>query len=104
AYLEPVARLAHWRVYRVAGAPRLVTGPARLVELGPDRFSVRFARAGTSLVRLRFTDYWAPRGGCVRPAPGGFTAVSKDRPGAVTVVARLGLRGLLHSDGRCRPG
>ncbi len=100
-YLRPVARLAHWRVYAVAGARPLAAAPAVLIAAGPDRFVLRFARPGTSLVRLRFTRYWVASGGCVGPAPGGFTAVTARRAGPLVVVAHLGLHGLAGGGQRC---
>ncbi len=104
-FLRPLARLAHWRVYAVVGAPPLASPPARLVAAGPDRFVLRFARAGTSVVRLRFTDYWVPGGGgCAGRAPGGFTAVTAAQAGRLTVVARLRPAGLLGRAGGCAAG
>ncbi len=101
-FLRPVARLAHWRVYAVAGAPALASPPARLTALGPDGFTLRFARGGTSRVRLRFTDYWtAPPGGCVRPAPDGFTAVTAAGPGTLRIGVRLDLLRRLRGGGGC---
>lgn len=100
-YLRPVARLAHWRVFAVAGPQPLATPPARLTELGPNAFTLEFARAGTSVVRLRFTDYWTAAGGCVGPAPGGFTKVRAARPGRVRVVARLEIASLLEPVSAC---
>jgi hypothetical protein len=85
-YLRLIARLPHWRVYAVAGAAPLASPPARLTAIGSNAFTLRFARAGTSLVRLRFTDHWS---GCVRAGPGGFTEVTAARPGLVRVVARI---------------
>ena len=98
-YLRPVARLAHWRVYAVVGATALATAPATLTELGPNGFTLRFARAGTSLVRLRYSDHWS---GCVRAGPGGFTEVTAAGPGRVRVVARLA-GGILSEQDRACP-
>jgi hypothetical protein len=98
AYLRPVARLAHWRVYAVVGAMPLATAPATLTGLGPNAFTLDFARAGTSLVRLRYSDQWS---GCTRAGPGGFTEVSAARPGRVRVVARLAAGILSEHDRAC---
>jgi hypothetical protein len=51
AYLEPVWRSRHWRVYRVRGARSLVSGPGRLVSIGPDWFALRATRAARLLGR-----------------------------------------------------
>ncbi|MGI8803560.1 MAG: hypothetical protein ACR2KV_15585, partial [Solirubrobacteraceae bacterium] len=101
-YLRPVATLPHWRVYAVAGALRLAA-PARLTELGPDRFVLHFERAGTTIVRLRFTRWWTSASGCVSRAAGGFTAVSAAGPGSVAVDARLSVGALLEREQVC-PG
>jgi hypothetical protein len=104
-FLRPLARLAHWRVYVVVGAPPLAAAPARLVGVGPDGFELEFARPGTSLVRLRFSDYWTVTGGgCARPAPGGFTAVTSPRAGRLRVAARAGLDALLGRAPGCPEG
>jgi hypothetical protein len=100
-YLRPVARLRHWRVYAVVGAAPLASPPATLTELGPNAFTLRFARAGTSLVRLRFSDHLS---GCVRTGPGGFTEVTAARPGRVRVAARLDLGDLLERGRACGAG
>jgi hypothetical protein len=100
-YLRPVARLRHWRVYAVVGAAPLASAPATLTELGPNAFTLRFARAGTSLVRLRFSDHLS---GCVRAGPGGFTEVTAARPGRVRVAARLDLGDLLERGRACGAG
>jgi hypothetical protein len=100
-YLRLVARLPHWRVYRVLGAAPLAAPPARAVAVGPGGFTLRFARAGTSLVRLRFSSNLT---GCVARAPGGFTAVTAAGPGLVHVVARLALGDLLERDRGCPAG
>lgn len=100
-YLHLVARPSHWRVYAVVAATALAEPPATLVELGPDRFTLAFARAGRSLVRLRYTAAWRASAGCVGPAPGGFTWVRASRPGRLRVVARLELASILEPASPC---
>jgi hypothetical protein len=100
-YLEPVMRAAHWRVYAVAAATPLASGPATLTRLEGQGFTLRFARPGTSEVRIRFTPYWAARGGCVSRAPGGFTLVSSARSGVVRVVASFSLERIFEHGMRC---
>ena len=90
-YLREVFSSAHWRVYAVAGAQPLASGPGRLVALDGDGFVVRASAAGTVLVRVRYTPFWHVAVGTatVTAAPGGWTAVSVTRPGAVAVDAAL---------------
>jgi hypothetical protein len=102
-YLRRVAALPHWQVFAVAGARPLASPPATVLALAADRFTLDFARAGTSVVRLRFTRFWRAGGACVERAPGGFTEVRVGRPGPVTVSARLDLGGLVGpGGGGCR--
>jgi len=102
-YLEPMWRSRHWRVYRVRGADPLVSGPGRLLSVGPDWFSLRATRAGRLLVRARFTPYWRVAAGsaCLAPTRGGLTSVTVGGPGYVRVVARFAPAGLLRPAARC---
>ena len=103
AYLEPVWRSRHWRVYRVRDAQPLVSGPAQLLSVGPDWFALRAPRAGRLLVRTRFTPYWTVAAGaaCLAPTRDGLTAVTVSRPGDVRVVARFAPVDVLRSGARC---
>jgi hypothetical protein len=90
-YLREVFASTHWRVFAVVGHAPLASPPATLATLGHDSFTLRFAKVGTSVVRVRYTRYWTVVGGagCVRRAPGGWTAVSVNAPGVVRVAARF---------------
>jgi hypothetical protein len=98
--LEPVWRDAHWTLYRVREAT-----PIGVTELGPDGFSLRAARPGSTVVRVRFSAHWAvvAGAGCVSEAPGGFTRVRAAEAGPLRVAARLDVgRALLRRTGeRC---
>jgi hypothetical protein len=105
-YLREVFKSAHWRVFAVLDSTPLVSAPATLTALGHESFTLRFAAAGRSLVRLHFTRYWTVAashspGACVSSAPGGWTAVSARRPGVVRVVARFSLGRALGLGGGC---
>jgi hypothetical protein len=103
-YLEPVWRSRHWRVYRVRGAGSLVSGPARLISIEPNRFTLLANRTGRLLVRTRFTPYWTVSLGsaCLEAARDGLTAVTVRRPGYIRVVARFAPGDLLAPARRCR--
>jgi hypothetical protein len=90
-WLRLAWRDAHWRVYAVAGARPLVEGAAREMRLDPDGFVLDAHRAGTALVRVRYTRWWSVTGGgaCVEEAPDGMTRVRVRRAGVVRVQARL---------------
>lgn len=105
-YLREVSSSAHWRVFRVLGASALATGPGTLTGLGHDRFSLRASAAGSFLVRVHYTRYWAVQSGaaCVSRAPGNWTRVTVARPGPVSVAARFSISRALGQGGLCAPG
>jgi hypothetical protein len=92
-YLREVFSSAHWRVFSVLRSAPLASPPAVLTALRHDSFTLRFVRAGRSLVRVHFTRYWTVTGGsgCVAAAPGGWTTVSAGGAGVVRVAARFSL-------------
>ncbi|MGB9378093.1 MAG: hypothetical protein WCB04_11340, partial [Mycobacteriales bacterium] len=100
-YLRPTYRDPHWRVFAVVGPAPLASPPARLTALGRQSFTLRFARAGSSLARVHFSPYWQPSFGCVSRGPGDFTEVSASRPGVVHVEIAFALTRALASGPRC---
>jgi hypothetical protein len=97
-YLRLVEHTAHWRVYAVADPAPIAQGAATLRAIGPDSVTLDAARAGPTLLRVRFSPYWAlNRGsGCVAPA-GELTSVTLRRPGPAKLaisfaVDRIGAR------------
>jgi len=97
-YLRQVAKLAHWRVYKVIGATPIASGVATLTRLGPDSLTLDVKRAGTAYVRVRWSPYWQLSGvrGCVAPA-GSFTRISARSSGTAHLaidfaVTRIGAR------------
>jgi len=86
-----VAEVGSWRVHRVRGPRPLAEGAARLERLDPEGFVLTGRQPGTTLVRLRFSPYWAVLGGegCVERGPGGWTRVRTRAPGTVTVGTRF---------------
>jgi hypothetical protein len=104
-YLREVFTSRHWRVYRVLAPTPLASGPGRLTALGHDSFALQASSAGAFLVRVRFTRYWTfvRGGGCVRPAPGGWTSVTVRAPGTALLAARFSLARALGSADPCAP-
>ena len=101
-FLREVLRTAHWRVFAVLGSASLASAPAALIALGHDSFALRFAGAGRSLVRVRYTRYWAPSAGaCVSEGTGGWTAVSVKSAGVVRVSTRFSLARALGLSSGC---
>jgi hypothetical protein len=106
AFLHEVARPGRWRVFAVADPEPLADGPARMTELGADDFTLDFARAGASVVRVRYTPYWhvAAGEGCVDEAEGGWTRVRSDEPGPLRVATRLALGSVFRREANCGSG
>jgi hypothetical protein len=103
-YLREVLAGPHWRIYAVAGATPLLSGPGRLSSLGHDSFTLHADAPGRFLVRVHYSRYLAlVQGvGCVRPALGGWTFISTPQPATVTVAARFSLSRALGLAGACR--
>jgi hypothetical protein len=101
-YLVLALRTAHWRVYAVRDATPIAQGSARLQAIGPDWIRLDAARAGTTLLRVHFTPYWAlARGsGCVAPA-GDFTRVTLRRAGQAELAVRFAIDRIRASSARC---
>jgi hypothetical protein len=101
-YLHEVMHSRHWRVYEVAKATPIVQGPATLRFLGPDSLTIAAHRAGSLLVHVRFTPYWALSGGsgCVAP-DGQYTRVTLRAAGTVRLVTQFALDRIRADSPRC---
>jgi hypothetical protein len=89
--LVAVWHSAHWRVYRVAGSPGIVSGPARLVSESGAQVVLSATRPGSIVVRERFVPAWHVTTGhaSVSAAHGGWLRVQVHAPGRVEL--RVGL-------------
>ena len=101
-YLRLVERTAHWRVYAVADATAIAQGAASLQAIGPDWLTLRAARPGRTVLRVRFSPYWAlsQGSGCVAPA-GSFTAVTLRQPGSARLAISFALDRIGARSPRC---
>ncbi|HEX5308911.1 MAG TPA: hypothetical protein VFW38_07505 [Solirubrobacteraceae bacterium] len=101
--LREVLHDRHWRVFEVLGSAPMASAPARLVALGHDSFALRFARAGRSLVRVRYTRYWTASGAgsCVGEGAGGWTSVKAKSAGVVRVKTAFSLGRALGGGNGC---
>ena len=107
AFLRPVLRTDHWRVYAVTHPTAIVTGAATLRALGPDSVTLSSTGAGRALVRVRYSPYWtlagrAAAGACVAPA-GGFTSITLRHPGPVALVMAFTPARINAHSPRCHP-
>jgi len=101
-YLRLVFRNRHWRVYAVRNPTPIVDGAATLTELGSDWLEVNGLRAGTAIVRVHFSPYWAvvDGSGCVAPY-GQYTELAVHRPGIIKVAMRFSLSRIRATSPRC---
>ena len=106
AFLREVARRGRWRIFRVRDPRPLASPPARLTAMRPEGFTLRFARRGTTTVRVRHSPYWAfVRGhGCIVRARGGWTTIRSRAAGTVEVRTRFALASVLRPDSECADG
>jgi hypothetical protein len=90
-YLKPLWHDAHWSVWQVTGFNGLVQGPATLVNLSPDRFTLDVHAAGDVVVRVRATSHWSVSedDGCATATPDGWTELRNLRPGTVQIKQAL---------------
>lgn len=90
-YLRPIWHDANWTVWRVIGAPPLVTGPVSLVKLDTSSIRLGFTRPGAAVVRVRASSLWVVGSGaaCVEQLPDGWLRVIASRAGMVEIAAQL---------------
>lgn len=90
-FLTPVWHDSDWRLWKVNGSPGLVTGPAKLVAIGPSSFNLQVSGAGTVLVRMHFSRYWTPvvGHGCLTATPENWTSINTSGPELLQVGTRL---------------
>lgn len=101
--LRPVWQGAHWRLWEVVPAPALAAGAARVTALHGDSVELMGTRPGRTVVQVRFTPYWvlATGRGCVRRAPGGWTAIDAPEAGPLRLVTRFSLLRIGARGARC---
>jgi hypothetical protein len=85
-WLLPVWHDAYWQLYQVAGAPPLASPPAVVMATTPAQITLRMSRAGTTIVRVRWSAQLSVPGGTVARR-GVWTSVTVPRPGVYTLSA-----------------
>lgn len=103
SYLQQIWSSAHWRLFAVRDATPLAQPPSVLTSVGHDSFTLRAPRAGTYLVRIRFTPYWRVSAGrgCVSEGPEGFTDVRARAAESVHVTIGFSLARVFDHGARC---
>ena len=91
SYLHLVWRNAHWQLWEVRGAPGLVTGPARLVSVGPDRIVLDVRAPGSVTLRMRYTPNWSVVSGqaCLTATGDGWIRVVSRTAGRIELAVSL---------------
>ena len=101
--LDEIWHDGHWRLYRLAAAQPLATPPAHVTKIGLDSLTLTTPRPATTIVRVRFTPYWAltSGAGCVGRAPGGWTRVRLAQRGEAVLGIRFALGRIRTTSDRC---
>ena len=107
SYLQPIWHNAHWRMWRFVGYRGLVDGPARLVAITADSFTLRVLHTGTVTVHIHASPHWVvPGDGCATASSNGWIQLRALPVGEVQVSQAL--RGTpckaADKDGRGPPG
>ena len=87
-WLIPVWRDGFWQLYRVAGALPLASPPATVTSTTPAQITVRMSRAGTTIVRVRWSPVLRSTGGATVARRGAWTSLTVRRAGAYTLSGR----------------
>jgi hypothetical protein len=103
-YLRLMERTPHWRIYAVADPTPMAQGAATLRAIGADWLTLDAARAGRTLLRVRFTPYWSLShgSGCVAPA-GDFTSVALRHAGPARLSISFAVSRIRAHSPRCTP-
>lgn len=87
AWLVPVWRNSSWRLYRVAGAQPLASPPAAVIGSTPAAVTVRMGRAGSTVIRVRWSPLLRGTGGATVIRAGTWTRVTMPRAGDCVISA-----------------
>lgn len=89
--LVPVWHNAHWRVFRVAGAPGIVSGPAVPVSIDGGNVKLDVTAPGAVLVRVHYNANWSVVSGsaCLSQGPQGWLLARATAPGPLQLQLKL---------------
>ncbi len=86
-WLVPVWHNAFWRLYLVAGAPPLASPPATVTSTTPAQVTIWMSRAGTTVLRVRWSPLLRSTGDATLARRGDWTSLTASRLGAYTLSA-----------------
>jgi hypothetical protein len=103
AFLRPVWRSRHWRVYEVTDHTTMASGGARVRNLDSEGFTLLAPRTGRFRVRVHWSPYWAVAegGACLAPGADGWLRVAVLRAGPTRIENRFSVPRLLDRGPRC---
>jgi hypothetical protein len=96
SYLHRVWHDTNWQLWAVRGSDGLTSGPAKMLALTADSFTLHFNAPGNALVRIHSNPYWSVVGSapaCINATAEGWTSVTSSRTGDVTVTSRFSIGG-----------
>jgi hypothetical protein len=86
-WLVPVWHNALWQLYQVAGAQPLASPPGTVISTTPAQITVRLSRAGSTIVRVRWSSFLRSTGSATVARAGVWTSLTAGRPGTYTLSA-----------------
>jgi len=86
-WLIPVWRDSFWQLYRVAGTLPLASPPASVTSTTPAQITVRMSRAGTTVLRVRWSPLLRSTGGATVARRGEWTSLAARRAGTYILSA-----------------
>ena len=86
-WLVPVWHNAFWQLLRVAGTYPLASPPATVIRTTPAEITLRMSRAGTTIVRVRWSPLLHSTGSAGLARRGTWTSLTARQPGTYTLSA-----------------
>jgi len=86
-WLVPVWHNTCWQLYQVAGADPLASPPATVTRTTPAEITLRMSRAGTTVVRVRWSPLLRSTGSAALARRGAWTSLTARQPGTYTLSA-----------------
>jgi hypothetical protein len=86
-WLVPIWHNAFWQLYRVVGANPLASPPATVTGTTPAQITLRMSRAGTTIVRVRWSSLLSATGAVVTQA-GPWTRLTARHAGTYVLQGR----------------
>jgi hypothetical protein len=86
-WLVPVWHNAFWQLLRVAGTYPLASPPAAVTRTTPAEITLRMSRAGTTIVRVRWSPLLRSTGSAGLARHGTWTSLTARQPGTYTLSA-----------------